>query len=94
MRRLMNLLPTQFLVPSILYAVNNNIYFAGLTLVPPPIWLILCSFRTVVTASLYKVCVCTSLYLYPYVFSEARRNSTEPKTEKGYISLGMSKRVS
>ena len=61
MRRLMNLLPTQFLVPSILYAVNNNIYFAGLTLVPPPIWLILCSFRTVVTASLYKVCVCTSL---------------------------------
>ena len=35
--------------------LNNNIYFAGLMLVPPPIWLILTSFRTVVTASLYKV---------------------------------------
>jgi hypothetical protein len=39
----------------VLYAINNNIYFVGLTLVPPPIWLILCSFRTVVTASVYKV---------------------------------------
>ena len=44
-----------FVVPSFLYAINNNIYFYGLTLVPPPIWIILCSFRTVVTASLYKV---------------------------------------
>ena len=35
-------------------SVNNNIYFAGLMLVPPPIWIILGSFRTVVTASLYK----------------------------------------
>ena len=26
----------------------------GLLLVPPPVWIILCSFRTVVTASLYK----------------------------------------
>jgi len=41
-------------LPSLLYAVNNNIYFAGLILVPPPIWLILTSFRTVVTASIYK----------------------------------------
>ena len=45
----------RFILPSLLYAVNNNIYFAGLMLVPPPIWLILTSFRTVVTASLYKV---------------------------------------
>ena len=45
----------KFLLPSLLYAVNNNIYFAGLILVPPPIWIILCSFRTVVTATLYKV---------------------------------------
>lgn len=44
----------KFLLPSLLYAINNNIYYAGLMLVPPPIWLILCSFRTVVTASLYK----------------------------------------
>jgi len=45
---------TKFLLPSLIYAVNNNIYLAGLLLVPPPIWIILCSFRTVVTASLYK----------------------------------------
>jgi len=44
----------KFLLPSLLYAINNNIYFAGLMLVPPPIWIILGSFRTVVTASLYK----------------------------------------
>ena len=37
-----------------IYAVNNNIYLAGLLLVPPPLWVILCSFRTVVTAFLYK----------------------------------------
>jgi hypothetical protein len=46
----------KFLMPSIFYAVNNNIYFVGLMLVPPPIWIILCSFRTVVTATVYKVC--------------------------------------
>ncbi len=45
----------RFVLPSVLYAVNNNIYYAGLMLVPPPIWIILTSFRTVVTASLYKV---------------------------------------
>ena len=44
----------KFLLPSVIYAVNNNIYLAGLILVPPPIWIILCSFRTVVTASMYK----------------------------------------
>ena len=45
----------KFLLPSVIYAINNNIYFKGLLLVPPPVWLILTSFRTVVTASLYKV---------------------------------------
>ena len=45
----------RFVLPSVLYAINNNIYYAGLTLVPPPIWLILCSIRTVVTAMIYKV---------------------------------------
>jgi len=44
----------KFLLPSLIYAINNNLYLAGLLLVPPPIWIILCSFRTVVTASLYK----------------------------------------
>ena len=44
----------RFLLPSVLYALNNNIYLVGLTLVPPPIWLILCSARTAITASIYK----------------------------------------
>ena len=44
----------KFLLPSLIYTVNNNIYLAGLLLVPPPIWVILCSFRTVVTAFIYK----------------------------------------
>ena len=61
----------KFLLPSAIYAVNNNIYLgrfysiselilqftsylAGLILVPPPIWIILCSFRTVVTTCVYK----------------------------------------
>ena len=43
-----------FLVPSVLYAVNNNIYLVALTLVTPPIWVILCSMRTVVTVVMYK----------------------------------------
>jgi len=44
----------RFLLPSVLYAVNNNIYFIGLTLVPPPIWIILCAMRTAITATVYK----------------------------------------
>ncbi|XP_059091463.1 uncharacterized protein LOC131886999 isoform X2 [Tigriopus californicus] len=44
----------RFLLPGMLYALNNNIYFFGLTMVPPPIWLILCSMRTAITASIYK----------------------------------------
>ena len=45
----------RFLLPSLLYAINNNIYYYGITLVPPPIWIILLSFRTIITATLYKV---------------------------------------
>ncbi|XP_040567230.1 uncharacterized protein [Lepeophtheirus salmonis] len=45
----------KYMIPSILYAFNNNIYLYGLTLVPPPIWLILCSMRTLVTALIYRV---------------------------------------
>jgi len=44
----------RFLIPSILYTVNNNIYFIGLTFVTPPIWIILCSFRTALTALVYR----------------------------------------
>ena len=44
----------KFLLPSLIYTVNNNIYLAGLLLVPPPIWITLRSFRTVVTACIYK----------------------------------------
>ncbi len=45
----------KFLLPSVLYAINNNVYFFGLKLVAPPVWMILTSSRTVVTASVYKV---------------------------------------
>ena len=45
----------RFLVPAVLYGINNNVYFFGITLVAPPIWLILCSFRTIITATTYKV---------------------------------------
>lgn len=45
----------RFLVPGLLYAVNSNIYLLGLTYVPPTIWLILTSARTVFTALTYKV---------------------------------------
>ena len=47
----------KFLLPSVIYTVNNNIYLAALLLVPPPILIILCSFRTVVTAFIYKFCL-------------------------------------
>ncbi|XP_059081888.1 uncharacterized protein LOC131879550 isoform X2 [Tigriopus californicus] len=44
----------KFIVPGLLYALNNNIYFEGLRLVPPGIWMVLCSFRTAVTVFSYK----------------------------------------
>merc|ERR1712080_607541 len=57
----------KFLLPSLLYAINNNIYFAGLMLVPPPIWIILGSFRTVVTASLYKFILKREVSLFQFL---------------------------
>ena len=57
----------KFLLPSVIYAVNNNIYLAGLILVPPPIWVILCSFRTVVTASIYKFVLKRDISLLQFV---------------------------
>ena len=56
----------RFLVPAILYGINNNVYFLGLTLVAPPIWLILCSFRTIITASTYKV-IFQYIHIYLYI---------------------------
>jgi len=44
----------KYLVPSLLYGINNNLYLIGLTLVAPPIWIILVSIRTVITACVYK----------------------------------------
>jgi len=57
----------RFLLPSVLYAINNNIYYAGLTLVPPPIWLMLCSIRTVVTATIYKFVLKRHITLLQFV---------------------------
>ena len=45
----------RFAIPGLLYTMNNNIYLTGLTYVPPTIWLILTSARTVFTALVYKV---------------------------------------
>jgi len=44
----------KYLLPSIFYGVNNNLYLLGLTMVAPPIWNILISVRTVITACVYK----------------------------------------
>jgi len=57
----------RFLLPSVLYAINNNIYYAGLSLVPPPIWLMLCSIRTVVTATIYKFVLRRHITLLQFV---------------------------
>ena len=45
----------RFLVPGVCYAVNNNLYLYALTLIAPPVWIILMSMRTVVTTLSYKV---------------------------------------
>jgi len=57
----------KFLIPSIFYAVNNNIYYVGLMYVPPPIWIILCSFRTVITATLYKFILKRNISKWQYI---------------------------
>jgi len=44
----------RFLVPGIIYAVNNNLYMYALTMIAPPIWVILVSMRTVITTLSYK----------------------------------------
>ena len=51
----------KYLLPSVFYGVNNNLYLLGLTMVAPPIFNILISVRTVITACVYKVCPLRSL---------------------------------
>ena len=51
----------KYLLPSVFYGVNNNLYLLGLTMVAPPIFNILISVRTVITACVYKVCHIRSL---------------------------------
>ena len=45
----------RYIFPSLLYSINNNIYYAGILLVSPPIWIILTSGRIVITIVIYKV---------------------------------------
>jgi len=57
----------KFVVPSLVYAVNNNIYLATFLLVSPPIWVILISFRTVVTACSYKFILRRKITVYQII---------------------------
>jgi hypothetical protein len=47
-----------FIIPSLIYGVQNNLYFLALTLISPPIWMILVSLKTVMSAAIYKVALC------------------------------------
>ena len=44
-----------FMVPSLIYVMSNNVYYLGITLVTPPIWAILISIKTTISALTYKV---------------------------------------
>ena len=44
-----------YALPSLLYAVNNNIYFLALNYTTPPIWNIVIQIRILVTAVAYRV---------------------------------------
>ena len=43
-----------YVAPSLIYALQNNIYFYAITLISPPIWMILISLKTVFSACIYK----------------------------------------
>ena len=43
-----------YLIPSVTYAINNNIYFFALNYTTPPVWNILCQLRVVFTALVYR----------------------------------------
>ncbi len=64
----------KFMVPSVFYAINNNIYFVGISYVPPPIWIILCSARTALTAIIYKV----FQYYFEAILSVSNTGPTVP----------------
>lgn len=57
----------KYIFPSLIYAVNNNIWMYGLVLVPPPIWVLLCSFRTLVTVTVYKFILKREVTLLQFV---------------------------
>ncbi len=44
-----------FVIPGLIYAANNNIYFYTITMIAPPIWMIMISLKTAFTAVIYKV---------------------------------------
>ena len=44
----------KFLVPSVCYAINNNMFFLAMYYTTPPIWNILCQMRVIFTAIVYK----------------------------------------
>ena len=43
-----------YVAPSLIYALQNNIYFYAITLISPPIWMIMISLKTVFSACIYK----------------------------------------
>ena len=44
-----------YLIPSLAYAVNNNIYFLAMHYTTPPVWSILLQLRTVFLALIYRL---------------------------------------
>lgn len=44
----------KFIIPSVIYAINNNLYYFALNIVAPPIWMVIIQSRVVLTALAYK----------------------------------------
>lgn len=44
-----------YLVPSLTYAINNNIYFLAMHYTTPPVWSILLQLRTIFLAMIYRL---------------------------------------
>ncbi|CAM1300402.1 Uncharacterised protein at_DN0492 [Pycnogonum litorale] len=44
----------KFVIPSLLYTINNNLYYYALNIVPPPIWMVIIQIRVVLTALVYR----------------------------------------
>ena len=43
------------MAPSLIYAISNNVHYYGITLMTPPILVILLSIKTTISALTYKV---------------------------------------